>query len=262
MSLDKPASLMTHMIAGYPAGGTDLDVARGLTDGGSSFLEVQFPFSDPCADGVPIQAACMAALEAGFRVGKGFELIKRIKSICDVPVFIMSYGGVVYAKGVQSFVREAAGCGAEGLIIPDLMPGYDEGLFEAGAALGVQIVPVVPPVISEDRLEKILAHHPAYLYASLRVGITGNRTEIDESVLSFLARLRKTGKRVFAGFGIQTRAQVVGLAGHADTLIVGSEIVRTIAAAVEARRPVYESVKDKVRSLLEDNETVEAEETE
>lgn len=245
-------SLMTHMVAGYPDGGTDIDVARGLIDGGCSFLEVQFPFSDPSADGVPIQTACMTALDAGFTVDSGFELIRRIKAMSDLPLFIMSYGGIVFARGVELFVRDAASSGADGLIIPDLMPGYDEGLFAAGKERGIEVVPVIPPVIDENRLSQILAQNPAYLYASLRVGITGSRTEIDKSVLLFLERLRETGKHVFAGFGIQTREQVAGLAGRADTLIVGSAIVRTIAAALENGESAYAAVRNKVRELVED----------
>ncbi len=252
MNQSKKASLMTHMIAGYPDGETDIDVARGLIDGGAGYLEVQFPFSDPSADGVPIQAACMKALDAGYRVDAGFELIKRIKTLSEIPVFIMSYGGVVFARGVETFVHDAAACGAAGLIIPDLMPGYDEGLYQAGKKRGVEIVPVIPPTLNDNRLNKILAENPAYLYASLRVGITGSRTEIDDTVLSFLAKLKSTGKKVFAGFGIQTRAQVAGLADHADTLIVGSAIVMAIASALSGGEPVYAAVRDKVRGLLED----------
>ena len=144
-------SLMTHMIAGYPDGNADIDVARGLIDGGSSYLEVQFPFSDPSADGIPIQTACMKALDAGFRVETGFELIRRIKAMSTIPVFIMSYGGVVFARGVEKFVDDTAACGADGLIIPDLMPGYDEGLYDVGRKRGIDIVPVIPPVLDEKR---------------------------------------------------------------------------------------------------------------
>ena len=128
MNPNNRMSLMTHMIAGYPDGETDLAVARGLIDGGSSYLEVQFPFSDPSADGIPIQTACMSALDGGFRVDAGFELIKRIKAISEIPVFVMSYGGVVFARGVGKFDYDKAACVTEGLIIPDLTPVYDEGL--------------------------------------------------------------------------------------------------------------------------------------
>ncbi len=254
-------SLMTHMVAGYPGRGSDIEVARGLADGGASFLEVQFPFSDPSADGVAIQTACMKALESGFRISDGFGLVSNIKSFTDAPVFIMSYGSVVYARGIRRFVKEARACGATGLIIPDLVPGTDEGLFQTGREEGVSIVPVIPPTVSDDRLKEILAQDPTYLYASLRVGITGNRTNIDDAVVTFLEVLRTTGRWVFAGFGIQTRAQVKRLAGHADTLIVGSEIVKTISRAFETGGSLYGAVSNRVRSLLEDKETVEAEET-
>ena len=61
-------SLMTHMIAGYPDYDTSLETARALVAGGASILEIQFPFSDPSADGPAIQAACTEALAAGFKV--------------------------------------------------------------------------------------------------------------------------------------------------------------------------------------------------
>ena len=143
---DKPTvPLMTHMVAGYPNGTSDFDVARGLIDGGSGYLEVQFPFSDPSADGVPIQEACVRALDGGFTVDAGFELIERIRKITDLPIFIMSYGSVVFARGIDRFVSDGKRTGASGFIIPDLMPGYDEGLFASAAKLGVPAIPVLPP---------------------------------------------------------------------------------------------------------------------
>jgi tryptophan synthase alpha chain len=254
---DNLCSLMTHMVAGYPDGQIDIDVARGLIDGGSSFLEVQFPFSDPSADGVPIQDACERALESGFKVDRGFDLIRRIHDLSDKPVFIMSYGSIVYARGIEKFVSEAREAGAVGLIIPDLMPGYDEGLFEAAAAMDLHVVPVIPPGIEEPRLSEILALNSAYLYASLRVGITGTRTELDESVFSFLEQLKSTGKWVCAGFGIQTNEQVRQLRDYADTLIVGSAIVKTISEAVSQEQSIYAAVRRKVEDLLGSGNSIE-----
>lgn len=253
--------LMTHMIAGYPTGETDIEVARGLIDGGCSYLEVQFPFSDPSADGVPIQMACVESLEGGFRVRDGFALIRRIREISDVPVFIMGYGAVVFARGIQEFVQETAAAGAAGLIIPDLMPSYDEGLFEAGRSAGVAVVPVVPPGLSDERITEILALDPAYVYASLRVGITGSRTSLDRDVFTFLSRLRGTGAQVLAGFGIQTYDQVAELRSHADVLVVGSTLVRTIGQAVVSGESVYAAAREKVLELLGGRDRVEAETT-
>jgi len=192
----------------------------------------------------------MCALEEGFRVSGGFDLVRRIHDFTGVPIFIMSYGSVVFARGVEAFVRDACDSGAVGLIIPDLMPGYDEGLFEVGRRAGIHIVPVVPPGVGEERLKQILAEQPSYLYASLRAGITGSRTEVDGEVISFLTRLRATGAKILAGFGIQTGEQVFALKDAADVLIVGSAIVRALGEGLEAGIPVYTAARNMVRELL------------
>ncbi|MCK4805153.1 MAG: tryptophan synthase subunit alpha [Spirochaetes bacterium] len=54
-----PDRIMAHMVAFYPDRESSIEVARALIDGGCNYLEVQFPFSDPTADGAYIQKACM-----------------------------------------------------------------------------------------------------------------------------------------------------------------------------------------------------------
>jgi len=39
--------IMAHMVAYYPSQKGSVDFAKALIDGGASYLEVQFPFSDP-----------------------------------------------------------------------------------------------------------------------------------------------------------------------------------------------------------------------
>ena len=55
MSTQAAARIMAHMVAFYPDRRGSLEVARGLVDGGCAYLELQFPFSDPTADGPDIQ---------------------------------------------------------------------------------------------------------------------------------------------------------------------------------------------------------------
>ena len=246
------AKIMTHMVAGYPDFGTSWEVARALIDGGSAYLEVQFPFSDPSADGVPIQTACTLALKNGFRVEQGFDLIRRMNELTDIPIFIMSYAGIVFAKGVKNFVEKAKERGASGLIIPDLMPGYDENLFEIAGQRGMCVIPVIAPGITAIRLDEILAFESPYLYASLRVGITGSRTQLDDSVHEFIRRLKAKApnRKILAGFGIQTHDQVKALEGHVHALVVGSALVRAVTHAVSGSIGVYDAVKNKLIELL------------
>ena len=74
--------IMAHMVAFYPDRAGVSRWRAGLAEGGSAYLELQFPFSDPTADGPDIQRACSAALEAGFTVNDGFRLVAEIMRLC------------------------------------------------------------------------------------------------------------------------------------------------------------------------------------
>lgn len=228
------ATLMAHMMAFFPTREDSLAIARGLTAGGAAYLEVQFPFSDPSADGPLIQTAGAHALEAGFTVEGGFDLVREIVAMTHRPVFVMSYGNLVFRRGTEAFVRAAKEAGAAGLIIPDLAPGNDEHLYEAGEKHGVAIVPVVAPSVTDLRIARIAEEHPRYLYAALRLGITGSYTDVGDENLRFLGRLAPLHADIIAGFGISSPDQVRLLAPHVHALVVGSAFVKTIIDALDA----------------------------
>jgi len=244
-------SLMTHMIAGYPDDDTSLDTARALVAGGASILEIQFPFSDPSADGPAIQAACTEALAAGFKVADGWRLVETVRrEFPQVPVFVMSYASIVVTKGVEAFAAQAQKSGAAGLIIPDLAPGADEGLYAAGKKHGLAIVPVIVPSTPEDRLDIILADGPEWVYTAIRAGITGTHTTLTAELKAFLARLNARTK-VMAGFGIDSVDQVRDLAGTVHTIVVGSALVRVVTSSFQSggRAAVLRDVEARVREL-------------
>lgn len=220
--------IMAHLVAGFPDREGSLAIARTLIDGGCDYLEVQFPFSDPTADGPWIQRACDLALRAGFRLEEGFRLAGEIARLSPVPVFLMSYANPLVVRGVEAFVDEARRAGAAGLIVPDLPVDADEGLYAHGRAAGLHVVPVVVPGMREQRLRRIAAADTAYLYAALRPGITGAYTRIGEDNLTFLGALAPLGRRVLAGFGVSGREQVQALAPHVHAVVVGSAFVREI----------------------------------
>lgn len=244
--------LMTHMVAYYPDGASSVKVAAAMIDGGSTYLEIQFPFSDPTADGPAIQTACTQALENGFKVRRGFELVSSIRAISDIPIFIMCYGNTLLYSGVEAFIDRCAQQGVQGLIVPDLPFDYDEGLFRLSEKHGMSAVPVVAPTIGPQRLESILRTEPRFLYAALRKGITGKITEIGDDNIGFLRRISTAaGKReirILAGFGIAHREQIDLLAPHVHASIVGSAFVRTIIE--NGGKDVYAAVKHKMEELI------------
>jgi tryptophan synthase alpha chain len=240
-------SLMTHMVAYYPDRGRSIEVARAFVDGGASYLEIQFPFSDPSVDGPVIQAACTRALEAGFRVDGGFALVREISRFAGRPIFVMSYASLVFARGIARFIQDVRQAGASGVIIPDLPVGYDEGLFDCAEGSGIEVAAVISPTVRDDRLAAICSRQGHYLYASLRAGITGRVTSIDEQSLSFLKRVGKRGKRILAGFGVATPEQVKQIAPHVHAVVVGTALIRCIEEA--PGDPLYPRLKAKVEEL-------------
>ncbi|WP_028972760.1 tryptophan synthase subunit alpha [Spirochaeta cellobiosiphila] len=244
------AKIMTHMISHYPHREASLNVARALIDGGASFLEIQFPFSDPSADGATIQAACTKALASGFTLDEGFELVKEVSQLTKIPIFIMSYASLVYARGVELFCEQAAKAGAKGLIIPDLPFDKDEGLYSFGKKNNLHVIPVLVPNISEQRLEAIQKLSLSYIYGALRVGITGSHTSIGEDSIEFLNKLAQNSScKVLAGFGIDSHGQIEELKDKVYSLIVGSALVKSIPQE-GSNEQIYKAVKDKLLSLL------------
>ncbi len=238
---------MAHMVAYYPDRKGSLEVARALADGGASYLEVQFPFSDPSVDGPVIQSACTRALEAGFRVAEGFILVREISRLAGKPVFVMSYASLVFARGVKRFLQDVREAGAMGVIIPDLPYDYDEGLFDCAEASGIEVAAVVAPTIRHERLAAVCGRKGSYVYATLRTGITGGITTIDEKSLSFLKRIGTYKKKILAGFGVATHEQVKLIAPHVHAVVVGTALIRCIDQAKGA--DLYTRLKAKVKEL-------------
>jgi tryptophan synthase alpha chain len=243
--------IMAHLVAGYPDLESSLEAALGLAEGGASYLEVQFPFSDPTADGPLIQRACDVALERGFRVEQGFALLRRIREAAGRPVFLMSYAGLVVARGVPAFLQRAREAGAAGLIVPDLPVDADEGLYAGGRELGLEVVPVAAPGARPRRLELMARTGAQYLYAALRRGITGEATAVGEENLAFLAQVAGLGMRVLAGFGVRRRDQVLALAPRAHAVVVGSLFVEEVGvAAAGGPQAVRRAARQALAALL------------
>jgi tryptophan synthase alpha chain len=240
--------IMAHLVAYFPDRESSLDIARVLSEGGARFLELQFPFSDPTADGPLIQEACTIALRQGFTVKGGFALASEICSVTGLPVFIMGYANTVFFRGIERFLVEAREAGVQGLIIPDLPPGCDEGLYTLGAEAGLCVVPVICPTIGENRLKTVLSLKPEYLYATLRKGITGDYTEIGMHNITFLKKIVSSGSKVLAGFGISSKKQIEQLAPLVHAAVVGSAFVKEILASKDGE--LLETLQSKIMSLV------------
>lgn len=223
-------TVMAHLIAGYPTTELARAVAQGLAEGGVSYFEVQFPFSDPSADGKAIQTACAEVLSRGYRLEEGFAFVNELRrSYPAIPVFIMTYGNLAYKTGIAKFVARAADAGASGLIIPDLPFDADEGLETECEKRGLVSIPVAAPSMTAERISLLNALGRPFVYAALRAGITGFATVIDEKTLAFIKSVSSSGTKVLGGFGIRTGELSKALAPAVHAVVAGSVFVDIIA---------------------------------
>ncbi len=242
--------LMAHIVGGYPDREQSIRAAKGLVAGGAEYLEVQFPYSDPTADGPVIERASQAALDKGFRVVDGFAIMRELAHDLTIPLFIMTYGSLVYARGADEFCRQAAAAGVSGLIIPDLPPDYDENLFASGRKHGLAVVPVIAPEISDARLQYIGSLQPEYIYTALRLGITGSKTSLDENTIRYLEKVAALKAKIVAGFGVRSREQMRALSGHAHAAAVGSYFLEQ--ANARGDEDIGETLRKAAYSLTHD----------
>jgi tryptophan synthase alpha chain len=229
--------IMSHLVLGYPSLEESRRLVEAMARGGADLIEVQIPFSDPTADGPVITHACQKALDGGVRVADAFDFVAQASRRHDIPFLFMCYFNIAFAYhggpgaggGVREFVRRAAGCGAAGLIIPDIPPEEaQEGYPGACREEGIHPIHVVSPNASEERLALVRSVASGFLYVTSRTGTTGREMELELELLArFLAAARRITKLPLAvGFSISRRSQVEALAGHAELAVVGTHLIR------------------------------------
>lgn len=242
--------LMSHLVAGYPTDELAFTAARALVDGGADILEIQLPFSDPSADGPAIQGACTKVLERHYKTADGLAFIAKLhKEFPNIPIYLMSYGSLIYTPGLESFCKKAADFGVKGMIIPDLPFDFDEGLTAACKANGMVNIPVAAPSMSPERLEKMANAGFPYIYAALRTGITGTETSVDEATLAFIKKVGSGGSKVYGGFGISNGNQSALLGDKVDAVVAGSVFVRLITEHQNDAEALYKAVRAKAAEI-------------
>lgn len=239
----KEGALICYIMAGDPSAKATGEIVKALVTGGADIIELGFPFSDPVADGPTIQAAGQRALAAGMDTQRYFELVKALD--VRIPLVCMTYYNPVFRYGVEKFVEEAAEAGISGLIIPDIPVEEAVDLKNSCEKYGLDLIFLVAPTTTDERLRKILQRGSGFLYLVSRLGVTGTREDVSSSTKDLLARVEtKIPKAV--GFGISTgkQAEEVRKEG-ADAIIVGSAFVRII----EEGKDVNEKLEALAREL-------------
>jgi tryptophan synthase alpha chain len=237
---------MPYLMGGFPTIEDSLAIGFACADNGADVLELGVPYSDPLADGPVIHEAGTRALAAGATTDAVLEVAGALSG--RIPVVLMCYSNLIYARGVEAFARALAERGVAGLIVPDLPLEEAPDFLAACDEHGVALVPLVAPTTPDDRLALIGARARGFVYTVAVTGTTGERTGVSSGLAAILARAKAhTAVPVAVGFGISTPADAAAAAAAgADGVIVGSRLVR---AAAEAPEDPAGAVGDAVRAL-------------
>lgn len=245
------AAFIPYVMAGDPDRETALKILKALPAAGADLIEVGFPFSDPMAEGPPIQRAAQRALAKGMTTRATLELIRAFRDgDADTPVILMGYMNPIVSWGFDAFAREAAEAGVDGLIVVDCPPEEAGPLADALDAAGVSLIRLATPTTDDKRLEVVVRRTSGFVYYVSVAGVTGVKEADAAAVAPNVERVRKaSGLPVAVGFGIKTSERAAAVAKVADAVVVGSALVDEVAEAVDMNEDVTARVLSKVESL-------------
>jgi len=245
------AAFVGYVMAGDPDAAVALSILKGLPAAGADLIELGFPFSDPMAEGPPIQRAAQRALAGGMTLKGALDLVRGFRAGDQTtPLILMGYMNPLVTWGVGAFARDAAEAGVDGLIVVDCPPEEAGPLADALDAAGVSLIRLATPTTDDARLKVVVRRTSGFVYYVSVAGVTGVKEADAATVAPHVERVRKaSGLPVAVGFGIKTPERASAIARVADAVVVGSALVDEVAEALKMNEDVTARVLSKVNSL-------------
>jgi|TARA_B110000211_G_scaffold126447_2_gene145548 tryptophan synthase alpha chain len=224
----KDILVMAHVVCGYPSFEENLQELEIMAEAGVDLVELQFPFSEPSADGPLFVRANEQSLKSGTTVDQCFEFMKLVSARFPFKVLMMGYYNTAFKMGEAAFVTRVKESGGVGYILPDLPIEESAELHRLSEEAGIEPIILMTPTTSDARLVKLGAVSRGLVYVVARKGVTGSKTQMGDDVLALIERCRQhTDVPLGVGFGISSKADIDVLRGHADIAIVGTAALKT-----------------------------------
>jgi tryptophan synthase alpha chain len=226
-------ALIPFVTAGDPQPKAAVPLMHALVAGGADVIELGVPFSDPMADGPVIQRSSERALKHGVTLRDVIGYVAEFrKTDSRTPVVLFGYANPFEAMGVERFADAAQSAGADGVLIVDYPPEEAQSMVRLLDARGLDMVFLLSPTTTEERLAQVAALGRGYLYYVSLKGVTGAANIDLQDVSMKLERIREhTALPVGVGFGIRDPQTAQRIAMIADAVVIGSRLVEEIESS-------------------------------
>ncbi len=226
----KDILLMSHVVLGYPSFDSNRVAINSLVNAGVELIELQFPFSEPIADGPVLIKANQEAVTNGATVNDCFQFAREITKKHSRALFLITtYYNILFKYGVKKFIKSASKIGIAGIIIPDLPPEEATEYVEICKNNDIAAIFLLTPKTRYSRIQQIAGMTSGMVYCVARAGVTGDRTNFSEDFDSYIQRVREaTSLPIGVGFGIQTKEDIEYLKGRVDIAVIGTQAVKLL----------------------------------
>ena len=229
-SLPYSCALIPFITAGNPSIQSTATVLKILDNSGADVIEIGLPYSDPLADGPVIQESSQQALNYGMNFNVLLNILHEVNGKIRAPLVLFTYYNPIISRGILSFIKEAAGAGIKGIIVPDLP--LEEADYMLGVCKGfsIELILLVTPTSPMHRVENIINKSQGIIYVVSSTGVTGMRSEINSEMEQFIKNIKKrTKKFIIIGFGISKRNHVKQIMNwNVDGIVIGSAFVNCL----------------------------------
>ena len=213
--------------SGYPSFSDNMKELEIMSATGVDIVELQFPFSEPSADGPLFVKANEESLKSGTTVDQCFDFMKQVSERFSFKVLMMGYYNTAFRMGEELFVRRIKEAGGSGYILPDLPVEESSNLHAVSEQEGIEPIILMTPTSSDKRLAKLGEASRGMVYAVARKGVTGSKTDMSDDVIDLVNRCRQhTTVPIGVGFGISSKTDMDFLRGTADLAIVGTAALK------------------------------------
>jgi len=240
---EKRKALIPFVTAGDPSPESTVPLMHAMVDAGVDIIELGVPFSDPMADGPVIQRSSERALKFGVGLKDVLSYVSEFrKTNHTTPV---GYANPIERMGMKVFAEQAALAGLDGVLVVDYPPEESHELLATMDAVGVDVIYLLSPTSSEERIKLVSDAARGYIYYVSLKGISGAANIDTGEVELMITKIKsQTSLPVGVGFGIRDSETAKRISRFADAVVIGSRLIQEMEASTA------DTAIEKVRVLL------------